>query len=1857
MKNLLKQPSIKYTSIVIISLAVLMGGYFLIPSSSSSSSENYVEKEIDEAFSEYISAYTTGDVSVKSKLRIRFTQRAIEDSQIETEEKRELFSFSPSVKGKAIWIDAYTIEYIPNEWLNSDAIFDVRFDLSQLFKTSDELALFEFNFHTIRQDYEVILGDLITSADNMKKVSLTGTLNTADAAIKENIETTLTATQDGNLLNITWNHLGDTEHEFYINDINRKEKEGKVVISWKGNEINVEKEGSSNVKIPALGDFYVISSASQYTTDPFVVISFSDPIDPNQDLTGFITNDKNIAFKFTIENNQIKAYPNRKIVGTFNLTVHKGIKNVLGYKMKKEHKSTHVFEQVNPAVRLVGNGNIVPSSNGLVFPFEAVSLKAVDVTIIEIFENNAVQFFQTNRIDGSNQLKRVARPVFKKSLKLDQNKLLNLGKWNRYSIDLAKLITPTPGAIYQVQIGFRQSQSTYACGGSDEAKDQLTPIKDENWTAESYTDYSYWDYYEGDYNSNYEWSERDNPCHVSYFMQSNRVIKRNIIASNLGVITKIGKDRKVVIAVTDITTTKPLEGVTVEIYDFQQQIIATGETDSKGFLTLEVIQKPFLLKAKQHKDVSYLKLDEGSALSLSNFNVGGSTVKKGIKGFIYGERGVWRPGDTLFLTFILEDKNHILPKNHPVTFELLNPDGKVENKIVKHTNVKGFYTYQPTTEEEDPTGNWQVKVKVGNTSFTERVKIEAIKPNKLKIDLDYGKDYLTVNDKDLLGNLEVKWLHGGIAKNLKAEFELVLTKTKTTFKKYESYTFEDQTRYYEPEISSIFNGKLDANGKAKVPAAIRMNGDAPGMLKAHFRGKVYEESGDFSIDQFSIPYYPYESFVGLRTPEGDHRGMLLTDKKQPIDIVCLTPDGVLKGDKSVKIEVFKLDWKWWWDQSSNSSSNYIGTNSRSPIVSDYARVNQGKGQYQLQIDYPSWGRYFVKITDNESGHSAGKIVYFDWPGWAGKAKRDLPDAASMLTFSADKENYKVGETMKLSIPGSGEGNALISIENGSKVLESYWMPLNKGENQFNINITKSMAPNVFVHITALQPHAQTINDHPIRMYGVIPIDIIDETTHLHPVIKMPDQLSPGKNVPIEVIEKEGKPMTFTLAVVDEGLLGLTNYKTPDPWPHFYQHEALGVNTWDLYKYVLGAYGGEIEKILAVGGDGNIMNKDGEKTKRFKPVVRFFGPYHLDAADRKKINFTMPNYIGAVRTMVVAGYEGAYGASEKETPVRQSLMVQGTLPRVLSPGEKLTLPVNVFAYDKNIGKTTVTVKSSGPLTALETSKTVTFTKKDDKMLYFNMEVANQIGISKVEIKAVSGQLTSTHIIDIETRNPNPFTTQTFEKVLQPGESLQHTFKIPGMKGTNSYAIETATVPPLNLSKRLNYLIRYPHGCVEQTTSSVFPQLFLGNLTELTAEMKSRVETNVKKGIERLSSMQHSNGGFKYWPNASEASMWGSNYAGHFLVMAKKKGYYVSSETISDWKKYQKKQAQSWRADGRYNSDLIQAYRLYGLALAGSPERGSMNRLKEKQLNRTAQYMLAAAYALSGRVDVANTLIMSAPPAIKSYREYWYTYGSSFRDQSMLLLALNAVKDTENGMLAVKKISKRLNNKKWLSTQETSFSLLAISDFMSSQPVSSSVNMLMTLNDEEIEVTSQYAVFKKDISEIGLKNKTVSITNTSSGVLYVNLSATGQPLFDKRENSNNVIDMSVSYSDKDGNNLDITELEQNSEFLVSVKIHNNGIRGNLKEMALTTIFPSGWEIQNTRLDVVAAHYQSDKPEYQDIRDDRIHSYFDIKAGTSKTYNFLINASYAGEFSLPAITCEAMYDNAVQAYVKGGKTRTVK
>jgi alpha-2-macroglobulin len=1817
---------------------------------------------IDPAFTEKISAFTSGVISSESVIQIILAEDCPAAVEFNTAVENELFSFKPKIEGHAFWIDKRTIEFRPSENLKSGETYTARFYLSKLMDVPARLKTFEFRFSVIPQSFSVSIDGFESYSDNyLEWNKIKGTLIAADAVDLEILAKIISAKQSNRSFLIKWDAPVDSRTcKFTIDSVRRTEKAEKLEIMWDGASVGLTCKGRQELEMPALGDFRVMDVKVNHQPEQYISIQFSDPVKKVQNLEGLIFLDNYTSLSFQVEGNIIKAFPSVRQGGSVKLNIRKGVVNVQGYELKDEFIRDITFEVPKPAVRLVGKGVILPNSKGLLFPFEAVNLNAVDVRIIKIFENNIGYFLQINNLDGSNQLKRAGRLIHKEKVMLT-SKPVDLGSWNVFYLDLARFIQPDPGSIYRVEIQFRKSYSLYPCEGSisedvendEESYDEVEDTETSYW--DSYEDY-YEDYYYDDEYYDYNWEERDDPCTKSYYTQ-NRFVARNILASDLGIIAKGGNNNNLLVSVTNLVSAQTISGAEITILDYQQQSVAKGVTDNNGMANLTCSEKPFLLIAKKDNQRGYLRLDDGSSLSLSQFDVSGNVVQKGLKGFIYGERGVWRPGDTLFLTFILEDKLKSLPENHPVIFELYNPQGQLYARNTKKTGSGSFYTFVTPTRTDAPTGNWNVRVKVGGTEFNKTLKIETIKPNRLKINLSFGTEKLTVNDKSLYGDLLVTWLHGAPARNLRAKVDVTFIPAETEFKKYPDYKFTDPSRSFSSEEQTIFDDNIDEQGKARISAGLSVEKRSPGMLKANLLTRVFEEGGDFSSDFFSIPYSPYSSYVGIRPPEGDKRGMLLTDTLQWVDVVTVDNNGNPVSRSNLEVNVYKINWRYWWENATDDLAEYVGNNYNYPVVTKKITTSNGKGGFNFRINRPEWGRFFLRVYDPVSGHAAGKIVYIDWPGWAGRPLRDNPQEASMLTFNADKSKYNVGEKAELIIPTSGQGRALVSIESGSSVIQSEWIPTNEKETRYTFSITPDMAPNVYAHVTLVQPHSNTINDMPIRLYGVIPIIVENSETRLQPQIVMPDVLAPEKEVSIKVSEANKRSMTYTLAIVDDGLLDLTRFKTPDPWSVFYAREALGIKTWDLYDQVIGAYSGKLESILSIGGDNEEGQQKGEKANRFKPVVIFKGPFILQKGAINTHTIQMPQYVGSVRTMVIAGEDDSYGYQEKTTPVRSPLMVLATLPRVLGPGETVNLPVSVFAMEKNIRNVTVQIKINDLLIAQDgKSKDITFDQMGDQLVTFSLKTALKIGIAKVSVVATNGHLSATYDVELDVRPSNPEISEFHAAVIDPGKSWLSGFKLPGMPGTNSGFLEVSSIPPIDIERRLHYLITFPHGCIEQTTSSVFPQLYLSDVMDLDETYKARISNNVKAGIDRLKSFLTSSGGFGYWPGNTTISDWGTTYAGHFMLEAEKKGYALPLGMKSGWLKYQKKTARQWRNDYSGNPyeqyDLEQAYRLYTLALAGEPEMGAMNRLREnKNLSLQAKWRLAAAYALTGQTEIAKQLTERTGMEIKPYSGFYSSYGSIERDWAMILETLVILKDRTKAAPLAMKISEQLSKDYWMSTQTTAYCLLSMAKFSGVSETSKSLSFTYKLNDGK----TINAATTKPVSKISMgiprssSEGKINIENKGKGMLYARVVLLGIPETGNEKKTENNMTMKVEYKKMDGSAIDISSLEQGTDFVAMVTVLNPS-PNYYKDMALTQIFPSGWEIRNSRLHDFQSPREISVPDYQDFRDDRVLTYFNLPAGQSKTFVTILNASYLGNFYLPGVYCEAMYDNSINAIEEG-------
>ena len=1838
-------------------------------------------------YAPYVNAYTGGVISQNSTIRIELTQdQPMVD--LNQELKDNPFSFSPSLKGKTYWVSNNTIEFVPEEGaLKPGAFYEGTFHLGDFVDVDKKLEEFNFSFRVQERNFSIHTDPITVTATQPDQVTVTGEIRFSDVVKKEEVEKMLTAGSEKNKsypIEITQTDH-PTRYAFSISQITREAEDYQLEITAKGNPAGIDRTQNESILIPAKNSFRFLSAVRIDQPENGIEIIFSDPVSNTQDLKGLIDVPEVSSSIFQIKENKVFIYFEAGKQNKLTLNIHEGIRNRQDKPLGTSHSISFSELNLKPQVEMATSAAILPDSKSLIIPFRAVNLYAVDLSVIRIFENNVLMFMQNNSLSSANELRRSGRLVYKKTLWLAKDSSKDVHRWEDYSIDLAGLIHQEPGAIYRVILSFRQEYSAYPCGGSEnkemqfvdnKSSDNLTKVSGETLSED---DEAVWDtpetyyYYNGSVPmdwSQYRWTERDNPCHPSYYMNSDRIAACNIFASNLGMIVKRNSLNKLWIAVNNILDTKPVAKAQVTIYNFQLQPIGKGETNGEGLVEITPKGVPFIAVAEADKQKAYVRVVDGEEQSVSRFDVEGKDIQKGLKGFVYGERGVWRPGDTLHISFMLEDREKRIPDKHPVALEIYNPRGQFYTKMISTQGTNGFYTFAVPTQADDPTGLWNAYVKVGGTAFHKGLRIETIKPNRLKITLALPT-ILQASSKDVYAPLTSSWLTGATASRLKAKVEMSLSKVNTQFKNYGQYLFNNPATDFTTVRADVFNGVLDGEGRAGVNIQLPVATGAPGMLNATLTTRVFEPGGDASIYSQTVPFSPFTSYVGinLNQPKGKY---IETDKDHVFDIVTVNDQGQPVNRSNLEYKIYRISWSWWWENGEESFGTYINNSSITPVASGNLQTTGGKASFKFRINYPDWGRYLVYVKDRESGHATGGTVYIDWPDWRGRSNKTDPSGIKMLAFSLDKDSNEIGETATAIIPAAAGGRALVSLENGSTVLQQQWLEVSdQGDTKLTFKITPEMAPNVYLHISLLQPHAQTVNDLPIRMYGIAPVFVTNRQTILQPQIKMPEVLRPETDFNVTVSEKSGKPMTYTLAIVDDGLLDLTNFKTPDPWNEFYAREALGIRTWDMYDDVLGASGGRYSSLFSTGGDASLKPADA-KANRFKPVVKFIGPFYLAKGKQQTHTLKLPMYVGSVRAMVVAGQDGAYGNAEKTAFVRTPLMLLSTLPRVLSTQEEITVPVNVFAMENQVKNVTVSLEASGAGVQITGNRqqSLTFDQPGDQLAYFTLKTGSKTGKATIHLTASGNGQQTKETIEIEVRNPNPVVTLRNSQWIEAGQEAELSYTLAGSSSANNQVqLEVSRIPSVDISRRFDFLYNYQHHCTEQLTSKALPLLFVSQFKAVDEQEAEKIKTNVQEAIRQIYARQLPNGGFVYWPGNAVADEWITSYTGMFLTLAQEKGYAVHPNVLNKWKRFQRAAAQNWRMPQEasnwqiWQSELQQAFRLYTLALAGAPEYGAMNRVKEQPgLSIQAKWRLAAAYALTGKMKPAGELVYNAETTVIPYSSMNLIYGSSDRDEAMILETLILMKRDRDALQQAKKVSQNLAQENWFSTQSTAFALMAMGRL--AEQLSGTLDFTWNWNGkQQPAVKSAKAVFEKEIAT-SPKSGTVSVKNKGKGALSVDLITRTQLLNDTLPAIADNIRLDVKYTDMAGSPISVEDIRQGTDFMSAVTLSNISGTSDYSNLALTHIIPSGWEIYNERMIVPevssSSTNEANVPEssagkytYKDIRDDRVLTYFDLRRGESKTFTVRLQATYAGNFILPAIQCEAMYDAAVQARTKAGRT----
>ena len=1801
------------------------------------------------SYNPYIEAFTSGDVSRFTSPTVILAEPIPADKAQDWEKYVHL---TPEPEGSWLFDGERTFVFKPKQSLERDTRYRLSVDIAAWREVSEQkYRKFEHTFRTVPLRVRADWVSLDMNREHEGNFDVTCAVYSSDRELPETIESLVGATLKTDL---RWQHSADgRKHLLTLENIPPRLQTIKLQVL--PNKWDVPEDDLLQFDMP-LGEEFTVYRVD-YIQEPerYVEVTFTQPLDEAQTLQGlaYLQSDKQGIV--TVSGNKLRLYPDQKEQRSLEVILKAELKSRSGQLLGKEMSYPIEENEGLPAVRFVGDGVILPQSARLSVPFQAIGLKGVVVRVLKIGEQNIGQFLQTNQLDGTGELMRVGRLLTRQVIFLDEYSY-DLKRWNTFALDLNRLIQPEPGAIYRIILSFDETLSAFACPERKEwTKTEILARNELAFKEEANRfDEGGWYYQEGGEQdwSLYRYQDRNNPCTPSYYF--NRSVGKNILATNIGLMAMAGTDGKMIVLAHHLQHTEPMEGVLVQAFNYQRQVLAEGTTDRKGAVTFDLQRaggKPFYLLASKGKQRSYLRVDDASALSLSTFDVGGEVLQRGVKGFIYGERGVWRPGDTLNIGFMLYDKAKMLPKSHPVQLKLYNPLGQLYQQKVSTEGLSGLYTFRIPTETDALTGVWLAKVEVGGVSFEKRLRIESIKPNRLKIQLQVPERL--VRDETLNIPLHVEWLQGAKAKQLKYDLKGTFISTETTFKGFENYCFTNPAQAFHTEESQLITGRTDTEGNATVQARLQVGATAPGMLLGSFVTKVYEESGDFSIDAVRMLYSPYKRYVGIDSPQQEDKP-LYTGREYTYRLVSVDYEGNPVGNTELSVDIYKVNWYWWWSADQSTLANYVSSSYNKPVKHMELRTDtQGNASFPLKFEREDWGTYLILVKDKQGGHTTGLTSYYDWPDMISRRDMSGADNASVLTFKTDKEIYRPGETIHVSIPSTEGSRAIVSVQTGSKILSVEEYACSEGKTAIQIPVTREMEPNAYLFITLLQPHGLTENDLPIRMYGVVPFEVTSEESRLLPRIETANEWKPETTCQVTVSEEKGREMAYTLAIVDEGLLDLTHFPTPDPWTAFHAREALGVHTWDLYNYVLGAYGGRIEQLFSIGGDDALNKGPKAVVNRFTPVVRFLGPFSLRKGERKTHTLSMPNYNGRVRIMVVATNGTAYGDTEKSVLVRKPVMLIGTLPRVIGTEEEMVIPATVFATEEQVGDVQVTIQTSDEMDIVgEKAKLLHFESKEDCTVTFRVKVKGEPGTGHIRLTAIGKGEKSVYEADLRIRSVSTKQVEVIQATIDAGKTWKQELSLNGQQGSNQMKVEIARIRPVNLTARLSELVDYPHSCLEQLVSKAFPQLYLSEFMVLTAQQSAESEKMVQQVISRLRSYQTASGSFAYWPGQTSTNAWGSIYALHFLLAAEAQGYAIPASMKQQALNDLRRIASNWKTPSvplvRESEMQIQAYRLYVIALAGQADIGAMNRMKALRLQQMDKEWLALAYAEIGRQDVAKELLNQMEEVGSAVLiGIDGTFGSELRNDAIRLLLRCALDRQSEQLPLVNRLSERLSSDEWLNTQETSFAILALADYYRKyQPAAGEMEFVYRYSDIEETVRTPEVIWANQPMKDGDKGHfPLQIQNTGESTLHLLAKVSGEHPQEKIAASQNGIRLTVDYKTMEELPLSVSDLEQGTNFEARITVQNPTMQP-LSHLALTTIIPSGWEILNTRFLPVSATKDT-KVSYQDIRDDRVLSYIDyLPAGSQVTVKINLCAVYAGRFYLPPVTCEAMYNQIIRA-----------
>lgn len=1363
-----------------------------------------------------------------------------------------------------------------------------------------------------------------------------------------------------------------------------------------------------------------------------------------------------------------------------------------------------------------------------------------------------------------------------------------------------------------------------------------------------------------------------------------------LIISNIAVIAEQDGE-KINAYAFDSSSSEPLSSVKLSLFSSTHRLIDSATSDSKGFATLSTYKssalggkiikdkdnepskdyalRPAYIIAESNSDRSYIPLRYDRRFYDGVDTSGAQSRKR--KVFTYTDRGLANPGESIQLNALVRDERI---QDAPILLTIINPRGQ---KVLKDKPIKpigyGLYSYVFDTDATTLTGGYRAIWSIGSESFSRNFQVEHITPNKIRVDIDAPKS-LTKDKDSLAFYLESSYLTGAKSAGLAYRVNLQATPLQYKSKAYSSFDFtlpSTQSGY-----DKTLQGTLDESGKASFSLPLN-DLTSSQNLRLGIKAQVFEATGHPVINGTAVEYFGSGSVIGVgQIPH-------YVDLSQPLSLPIIVLDPLKDSpiaNRAIRYKIYRNNRYWWFDYDVQERFNAkIKSDINTTLIKEGSITSAAKPialEEDLRSLVEDYDSVFIELDD---GVSAPKVVWLVADMYGDAAIKANP---MQLPIELDKSHYDIGESAQIHFNAKGFNYALITLSQGDLIFSSELVAINTPSTtpkmSYTIPIIAKYAPNVDVSVTLvakdapldsskLESSADKKRAAIKRSFGVITIPVQDPSLKLAPVINAPESIKPGSKLHIEIANPNKRKMAYTLAIVDEGILNIINFRTPDPMK-LYTKINYGIMHYDNFDEFMERLFGIVHQSVLIGGDEEALTQAANFSKKRRENLIYFTSGLSDESGKASIEYQLPNYVGSARIMLVASEQGSVGSAESSVQIAQAANLYSNVPDEIKLNDTIIAPVEVIAQD-GVALKSVEIESSGEV-AIKKLESSMNDKRTRFMQYLaispkKLGEAELIITSRAKVdssdpsKISQKQITQSNRYILHTTTPTPAQTQEELFSLQAKERKE--FKPSTVYVPESLTRKLTISPTLLFSyqDKVEYLLSYIYGCIEQSISATMPLLLGFDGTRFESEESRKAK--VQKSINRIVKFQHSSGGFGYWIDSKEDNAFGSDYAALFLTIAKAKGYEVPESSLKSYARYATRRVQA-----PSELDPLKTLPLFVLALAGTPNIAAMNQVYTQsftQLSVREKLALAASYKLSGLDSISKEIRAKLPANLLEASHYrknvddfdrvfgsYYYYGSALSNQALSAYFLSII-DEKPHLALLNSLAKSLQDERWLGTQDIATSLLALSTLDSSD--SKAVRFI--LNGKEHSIT------KPSTFKLGKGTESLQALDT----LYVSLASTGvpsaSPLALQASSQNLALQREFFKIDDNGVrvSIDPATLKKGDEFYITLKLSNLGAKP-VRNLALTQIIPSGWEIQNTRItndDEQGSQASPDRAfmqannraSYMDIGRDRVSFFFDewldfgSGATTYNTHQVFIKctATLAGEYILSQALAEAMYD----------------